>query len=143
MQPNQVIGNMFVYIFNNLNKYYKSEMEAINKQYPFKPLQFDNKLLILTFKEAKQMTQEYYEKLLSENKNKEAEALLMGESKDFSTPEKKLLGKLVLAKYGTEFYCVDKYPLTARPFYTMPDPYNPLVSNSYDFFLRGEEITSG
>eukprot|EP00483_Globobulimina_turgida_P003127 UN03132 len=25
----------------------------------------------------------------------------------------------------------------------MPDAYNPLVSNSYDFFLRGEEITSG
>ena len=67
----------------------------------------------------------------------------MGESKDFSTPEEKLLGKLVLKKYGTGFYCVDKYPLAARPFYTMPDPFNPLVSNSYDFFLRGEEITSG
>merc|ERR1719150_728293 len=134
---------MMVYIFKNLNKYYKSEMEAINNQYPFKQLQFDDKLLILTFKEAKEMTQAYYDKLISEGKNKEAEALLMGESKDFSTPEEKLLGKLVLEKYGTEFYCVDKYPLAARPFYTMPDPYNPSVSNSYDFFLRGEEITSG
>eukprot|EP01083_Nonionella_stella_P070809 189669_1 len=138
-----VIGNMFVYIFKNINKHYKAELEAVNAQYPFEPLPFDDKLLILTFKEAKQMTNEYYQQLLKEGKTKEAKTLLMGESKDFSTPEEKLLGRLVLKKYGTSFYCVDKYPVTARPFYTMADPYNPLVSNSYDFFLRGEEITSG
>merc|ERR1712172_266241 len=66
--------------------------------------------------------------MVAAGKQAEADALLMGESKDFSTPEEKLLGRLVLA---------------ARPFYTMPDAYNPAVSNSYDFFLRGEEITSG
>lgn len=30
-----------------------------------------------------------------------------------------------------------------RPFYTMPDAEDPTVSNSYDFFMRGEEILSG
>jgi len=30
-----------------------------------------------------------------------------------------------------------------RPFYTMPDPNNPKLSNSYDFFIRGQEIVSG
>jgi len=138
-----VIGNMFIYIFKNLNKQYAAELAAVNAQYPFEPLKFDDKLLILTFKEAKAMTTEYHQKLLKEGKKEEADALLMGEVKDFSTPEEKLLGRLVLDKYNTGFYCVDKYPLAARPFYTMPDPYNPSVSNSYDFFLRGEEITSG
>ncbi len=38
---------------------------------------------------------------------------------------------------------MDKYPLAVRPFYTMPCPKDPRYSNSYDVFLRGEEITSG
>ena len=138
-----VIGSMFVHIFRGLNAQYKAELAAVHAQYPFEPLRFDEKLLILTFKEAKALTQAHFSQLVADGKQEEAKALLMGESKDFSTPEEKLLGRLVLAKYGTGFYCVDKYPLAARPFYTMPDPYNPTVSNSYDFFLRGEEITSG
>lgn len=36
-----------------------------------------------------------------------------------------------------------QYPLAARPFYTMPSPEDSKYSNSYDVFLRGEEITSG
>lgn len=35
------------------------------------------------------------------------------------------------------------YPANARPFYTMLDPNDPNYTNSYDFFMRGEEITSG
>lgn len=33
--------------------------------------------------------------------------------------------------------------MQVRPFYTMPDPNNPKLSNSYDFFIRGQEIVSG
>ena len=33
--------------------------------------------------------------------------------------------------------------MAARPFYTMPCPENPKFSNSYDLFIRGEEIVSG
>jgi hypothetical protein len=49
-----------------------------------------------------------------------------------------LSGKLVKEKFGTDFYMMDKYPLSVRPFYTMPDPENPQLSNSYDVFIRGE-----
>ena len=38
---------------------------------------------------------------------------------------------------------LDKYPLCVRPFYTMPDPNDSNFSNSYDMFMRGEEILSG
>ena len=46
-------------------------------------------------------------------------------------------------RFKTDFYIMDKYPLAVRPFYTMPDPANPHLSNSYDLFIRGEEIVSG
>jgi aspartyl-tRNA synthetase len=62
---------------------------------------------------------------------------------DLSTPHEKELGRIVKEKYGTDFYIMDKYPLGVRPFYTMPDPENPELSNSYDLFIRGEEIVSG
>ncbi len=53
----------------------------------------------------------------------------MDDGEDLSTPNEKLLGKLVRAKYDTDFYILDKYPLAVRPFYTMPDPSNDKWSN--------------
>ena len=54
----------------------------------------------------------------------------IGELDDFSTPQEKLLGRLVREKYETDFYIVDKYPSSVRPFYTMPHPDDPRYSNS-------------
>jgi aspartyl/asparaginyl-tRNA synthetase len=53
------------------------------------------------------------------------------------------LGAAVKEKYGTDFFMLDKYPSTIRPFYTMPDPIDNRFSNSYDMFIRGQEICSG
>lgn len=53
------------------------------------------------------------------------------------------MGKIVKEKFDTDFFMMDKYPLSARPFYTMPDPNSTRWSNSYDVFIRGEEIVSG
>jgi len=50
---------------------------------------------------------------------------------------------MVREKYHTDFYMLYGYPEAARPFYTMLDPKDPRYTNSYDFFMRGEEITSG
>lgn len=75
-----------------------------------------------------------------------------------STENEKRLGRIVRAKYDTDYFIIDKFPLALRPFYTMPDPEDPVsnsinwhrlltprqtLSNSYDFFMRGEEILSG
>ena len=46
-------------------------------------------------------------------------------------------------KYNTDFFMLDKFPLAVRPFYTMPDATDKNYSNSYDFFMRGQEILSG
>ena len=62
---------------------------------------------------------------------------------DLSSETEKQLGKLVRDKYDTDFYMLYGYPANARPFYTMLDPADKNYTNSYDFFMRGEEITSG
>ena len=68
---------------------------------------------------------------------------LQDDYEDLSTLNEKKLGDIVKEKYGTDFFFMDKYPLSVRPFYTMPDATNPKLSNSYDFFIRGQEILSG
>jgi len=67
----------------------------------------------------------------------------INEFEDLSTPQEKLLGALVKAKYGVDFYFLEKYPVAARPFYTMVDPNDERYTNSYDIFIRNEEICSG
>lgn len=62
---------------------------------------------------------------------------------DLSTALERQLGELVANKYGTDLYFLDRFPSRVRPFYTMPCPDKPELSNSYDIFLRGEEICSG
>ena len=67
----------------------------------------------------------------------------MGDFEDLDSEHEKALGKIVREQYGTDFFILDKFPAAVRPFYTMPDPVDPRYSNSYDMFLRGEEIVSG
>jgi hypothetical protein len=44
---------------------------------------------------------------------------------------------------AAEFYFLHRYPLAIRPFYTMPCKDDARYSNSFDIFIRGEEIISG
>lgn len=62
---------------------------------------------------------------------------------DLSTAMEKQLGQIIREKYDTDFFVLDKFPMALRPFYTKADPKDPQFSNSYDFFMRGEEIMSG
>eukprot|EP01059_Diplonema_ambulator_P030836 TRINITY_DN5447_c0_g1_i1.p1 TRINITY_DN5447_c0_g1~~TRINITY_DN5447_c0_g1_i1.p1 ORF type:complete len:621 (+),score=283.73 TRINITY_DN5447_c0_g1_i1:39-1865(+) len=62
---------------------------------------------------------------------------------DLSTPNEKRLGALVKERYGVDFFILDLFPAVVRPFYTMPYPKDERFSNSYDMFMRGEEISSG
>ena len=66
-----------------------------------------------------------------------------GDNEDMSTRDEKLLGAVVHQVKDTDFYVIDKFPAALRPFYTMPDADDPSLSNSYDIFIRGEEVTSG
>uniref|UniRef100_U5EXR9 Aspartate--tRNA ligase, cytoplasmic n=1 Tax=Corethrella appendiculata TaxID=1370023 RepID=U5EXR9_9DIPT len=125
----ETIGNTFTEIFKGLRDNYAKEIEAVGQQFSVEPFKFLEPPLKLEFAQAVEMLREA--------------GVTMDDEEDLSTPSEKLLGRLVKAKYDTDFYMLDKFPLAVRPFYTMPDPNNPKYSNSYDMFMRGEEILSG
>lgn len=51
----------------------------------------------------------------------------MQDDEDLSTAAEKKLGELVKQKFsGCDYYILDKFPTNVRPFYTMPDPDNPV-----------------
>ncbi|KAL3229492.1 Aspartate--tRNA ligase, cytoplasmic [Nakaseomyces bracarensis] len=126
-----VLSELFVFLFTELKKRYAKEIELVRKQYPVEDFKLpkDGKMVRITYKEGIKMLRDAGKEL--------------GDFEDLSTENEKFLGKLVREKYDTDFYILDKFPLAVRPFYTMPDPEDPQYSNSYDFFMRGEEILSG
>lgn len=119
---------MLNFLFEQLPLRFAKEIEIIRSQYPSTDFTFLQKPLILNYKEGVSMLREA--------------GVEMDDFEDLSTEKERRLGQLVKAKYNTDFYILDKYPLCVRPFYTMPAAEEG-YSNSYDVFMRGEEIMSG
>ena len=124
-----VLDDLFVTMFDGLNERFAREIETVNKQHPFEPLQYLRPSLRLEFAEGVKMLQEAG-----------VEVDPLG---DIGTETERILGRLVKEKYGTDFYMLTRYPLNARPFYTMPAADDPNYTNSFDIFIRGQEIISG
>ncbi|KAI7477475.1 aspartyl-tRNA synthetase [Hortaea werneckii] len=139
----EVVGlleNLMLHIFKGLRSRYSKETDLVRSIYHVEEFKLPEagKVPRLTFAEGIQMLRE--------------DGVEIADMDDLSTPDEKRLGALVLKNYGSDFYVMDKYPLAVRPFYTMPDPAtygsdpndpNAGYSNSYDFFMRGQEIMSG
>lgn len=127
-----VLVEMFMFIFTELKTRFAKEIAVVRKQYPVEEFKLpkDGKMVRIPFKEGIRLL-------------REKGGVDVPELEDLSTANEKLLGKIVREEYDTDFYILDKFPLAVRPFYTMPDAEDPQYSNSYDFFMRGEEILSG
>jgi len=128
----ELLDGLFLSIFRGLREKYKNEIEVIGRQFPadeFKWREGPEGTLKLTFKEAIDLLVE--------------DGVPRDILDDINTENEKRLGRIVKAKYDTDYFIIDKFPMELRPFYTMPDPEDPTLSNSYDFFMRGEEILSG
>lgn len=124
-----VVGDMIIFLCKELKIRYARELSVINDQYPFEEFKVAEPIVKINFREGV--------KLINEA------GLKQSEFEDLSTETEKMLGKIVREKYDTDFYMLYGYPISARPFYTMLDPTDERFTNSYDFFMRGEEITSG
>jgi aspartyl-tRNA synthetase len=61
---------------------------------------------------------------------------------DLTTEAEKKLGE-IMHQRGHELYFVTRFPLDAKPFYTMPDSEDPELSASFDLEFKGREIISG
>ena len=113
-------------------------MKAVYPSEPFL-LPEPGKEVRLTFAEA--------QKLLREEGP--SEFANVRDDEDMSTPQEKALGEVVRSKFNTDFYVIDKFPETARPFYAKIDDTAATVgdgvrvTNAFDFFARNQEILSG
>ncbi|PUU82735.1 hypothetical protein B9Z19DRAFT_1105647 [Tuber borchii] len=127
----EVLEGLFVYIFAGLQERFSKEIAIVRAQYPIEEFKVprDGRVLRLTFAQGIQMLHHAGHEV--------------PDLEDLSTEMERTLGRLVAERYDQDFYILDKFPLAVRPFYTMPDPEDPQYSNSYDFFMRGEEILSG
>lgn len=130
-----MLEGVLLYIFRGLKERCAEQIELVRSVYPCDEFLVPEpgKEVRLTFAEG--------QKLLREEGPEEFRNV--SDDEDMSTPQEKALGALVKKKFNVDFYVLDKFPETARPFYTMEDPLNPKVTNAYDFFMRGQEILSG
>ncbi|POR33665.1 Aspartate--tRNA ligase, cytoplasmic [Tolypocladium paradoxum] len=104
------------------------EVKEVQKRWPSGEFKYLDETLILDFSEGIKM-------LRDDGRDVEEE--------DLSTPDEMRLGQLVREKYGTDYYVLDRFPASARPFYTHKDPEDPKWTRSFDIFIRGQEICSG
>lgn len=62
---------------------------------------------------------------------------------DLSPQHERWLGEWARDNHGSDFLFVEGYPTAKRPFYTMPNPERPEISNSFDLLFRGLELITG
>ncbi|WWC90373.1 aspartate-tRNA(Asn) ligase [Kwoniella dendrophila CBS 6074] len=103
----------------------KNELFRVRETWDSEDFVFLDKTPIIPFSDAVQM-------LRDDGRDVEEE--------DLHTPDEIRLGQLVKQKYGADYYIVDRFPKSARPFYTANDGKS---TNSFDMFVRGQEICTG
>ena len=130
-----VIDEVLKTIFHGLYTKYRREIEVVKEQFPSQDLIWLPETPRIPFKDAIQLIND------SGWLNEDGEQLSPLE--DLGTRDEIRLGELIKEKYQTDYYILDKFPRSARPFYSMPDPEDPRYTNAFDIFVRGQEIISG
>ncbi|PGG95751.1 aspartate-tRNA(Asn) ligase [Blastomyces parvus] len=130
----ETVDTVLKEIFKGIYGRYRREVDIIKNQFPHEDLVWLDETPIIPFAEGI--------KLLNESGwRRDGEELPTNE--DLGTRDEIRLGELIKEKYHTDYYILDKFPKAARPFYAMEDPENPNLTNSFDIFVRGQEIVSG
>lgn len=130
----KLIDEMLKAVFKGIYDRYRTELELIKRLFPHEDLVWLGETLVLPFAEGVQL-------LLDSGWTDDGKS--PSPKEDLSTRAEIQLGKLVKEKYHTDYYILDKFPASARPFYTKLDPNDSQVTNSFDIFLRGQEIVTG
>ena len=130
-----IIDNVLKKIFHGIYTKYRTEVELIKQQFPSEDLVWLEETPRIPFVDAV--------KLLNDSGWLNEEGEPISPLEDFGTRDEIRVGELIKEKYKTDYYILDKFPRSARPFYTMPDAKDPRYTNSFDVFVRGQEIISG
>lgn len=115
----QVLG----YMFEWLREEHSADLETAGTRLPAV-----RAVPVLDFHEAQQLLHSRYREPLRED--------------DLSPSQERRLCEWAEGE-GSDFVFVTGYPLSKRPFYTMPDPRRPGQTNSFDLLFRGVEIVTG
>ncbi|KAI1268213.1 aspartyl-tRNA synthetase [Xylariaceae sp. FL1019] len=130
-----VIDTMLKAIFKGIYARYRNEIEIVKERFPHEDLVWLENTPRLPFKEGV--------KLLNDSGWVGEDGKPASDNEDLATRAEIRLGQLVKEKYKTDYFILDKFPASARPFYTHLDNNDDSVTNSFDIFLRGQEITTG
>ncbi|KAL0565755.1 aspartate--tRNA ligase dps1, partial [Marasmius crinis-equi] len=131
----RMIDRVLKNIFKTVYERRRNEVEVVKSAYPSEDLVWLDKTVVLTFEEGIH--------LLTENGWRDEDGEPLSPWEDLGTRDEIQLGKLVREKYGTDYFILDKFPAGPRPFYTMLDPEDERRTNSFDIFVRGQEILTG
>ena len=128
--------NSFYDVINMETGMIKYAMEFLKEKYPdvLKKLGVELPVIkdipCVTFKDAKEMVAEKYNRKIKDPYDLEPE-------------EERLIGELFKEDYDSDFVFVTHYPIKKRPFYAMDDPENEKYTLSFDLLFRGLEVTTG
>lgn len=131
----RVLDSVFKAIFKGVYERCRTEIDILKKQFPHEDMVIADETPIIKFTDGI--------KMLTDSGWRDEKGNELPTNEDLGTRDEIQLGKLVKEKYNTDYYILDKFPTSARPFYAMPDPYDPEFTNSFDIFCRGQEILSG
>ncbi|CAK7243562.1 MAG: aspartate--tRNA ligase dps1 [Sporothrix thermara] len=130
-----IIDNLLKSIILGVYERNRKEIDVIKTHFPHEDLVIPQKTLVLPFKDAVE--------LLNASGWEDGEGNKALPTEDLSTPAEVRLGQVIKEKYNTDYYIIDKFPRSARPFYTHLDSNDANYTNSFDIFLRGQEIVTG
>ncbi|KAE9407683.1 aspartyl-tRNA synthetase [Gymnopus androsaceus JB14] len=136
-------------IFSAVYSSRRTEIEILKSQFPIEDLVWLEQTPVIPFADGVQM--------LIDDGWVDDEGNRPKKDEDLSTRAEIKLGQLVKEKYKTDYYILDQFPRSARPFYTMPASASTAATiaskhpdgdagettNSFDIFVRGQEITTG
>lgn len=131
----RTLDGTFKAIFKGIYENYRHEIEIVKRQFPHEDLVWLDETPRIPFAEGI--------KMLNDSGWRDERGNPLPLDEDMGTRDEVQLGRLIKEKYKTDFYILDKFPASARPFYAMADPDDPKITNSFDIFLRGQEILSG
>ncbi|BFZ55428.1 aspartate--tRNA ligase dps1 [Savitreella phatthalungensis] len=131
----RIVDGMLKHVFKGIYERFGRELDLLEQVFPHQKLLWLEETPILRFDEAIQM--------LLDSGWKHEDGSVPSKNEDMATQDEIRLGELVRKRYNTDYYIIDKFPASARPFYTMPDASDRTFTNSFDIFVRGQEITTG
>ncbi|MBN1584493.1 MAG: aspartate--tRNA(Asn) ligase, partial [Anaerolineae bacterium] len=126
-----ILTGVVRHMFGTLQERYARELELLDVQLPV----VGERIPSIRFRDAQQL-------ILDRWAGTVAIEDIAGED-DLTPQHERWLCEWAQEERGSELLFVTHYPVSKRPFYTMPAPGDPEHTNSFDLLFRGTEIVTG